>query len=251
MTKKPINKQYPPVRDVSETEHVNIVKEIFATITPKYDFLNHLMSLRRDVGWRRFTAKKMRFSETHRMLDAATGTADLALTVASEHPGISVVGIDFVPEMIHEGILKIRTTDLRGRIKMLCGDVLNLPFADNAFDAASIAFGIRNIPDKIKALKEMARVVVSGGQVMVLEMTFPRNGPLKWLWYVYLKGVLPCMGRIFSPNPEAYRYLGDSIMNFPNPESLARLMEKAGLAYIQKHALSLGITQLHIGVKRA
>ena len=246
---KPLRKKYPPVRNVSALEHVEIVKEIFATITPKYDFLNHVMSLRRDVAWRRFSAKKMRFFDANRMLDVATGTGDLAVAVASEHPDIRVIGLDFVVEMLCAGFPKTRMGHLSGRIDLLGGDALNLPFHDNSFDVAAIAFGIRNVPDKIRALEEMARVVVPGGQVMVLEMTFPRNGPLKWLWRVYLNGVLPCMGRLFSPNPQAYRYLGDSIMNFPTPDRLARLMEKAGLFRIQKYPLTLGITQLHIGTK--
>lgn len=246
---KHLRKKYPHVTEVTDTEHIEMVKEIFATITGKYDFLNHFLSLRRDIVWRRFAVKKMRFFNTDRMLDVAAGTADLAIDVARRHPHTRITGLDFVQEMIDFGRVKIQMRHLSDRVRMLRGDALYLPFADSCFDVAAIAFGIRNIPDKIGALKEMVRVVVPGGQVMVLEMTLPRNGPFQKLYHVYLNRILPPLAQAFSLNPEAYYYLGDSIMNSPGPDALAGLMEKAGLRKVQKYSLTLGITYLHVGVK--
>ena len=246
---KPIGKKYRRVTEATDGERIEMVKEIFATITGKYDFLNHFLSLRRDIAWRRFSVKKMRFFNTYRMLDVATGTADLAIGVAHEHLRARITGLDFVQEMMDVGLVKIQREHLSDRVKMLRGDALYLPFSDGCFDVAAIAFGIRNIPDKIGAIKEMVRVVVAGGQVMVLEMTFPRNGLFRKVYHVYLNRILPRLARAFSPDPGAYHYLGDSIMNFPAPDDLAKLMEKAGLNEVGKYSLTLGITHLHLGVK--
>jgi demethylmenaquinone methyltransferase/2-methoxy-6-polyprenyl-1,4-benzoquinol methylase len=246
---KPIGKKYPRVTETTDSERIEMVKEIFTTITEKYDFLNHFLSLRRDIAWRRFSVGKMRFFNTYRMLDVATGTADLAIGVACEHSHAWIAGLDFVQEMLDVGRAKIQVKHLSDRAKLVCGDALSLPFSDSCFDVAAIAFGIRNIPNKIGAIKEMARVVVPGGQVMVLEMTFPRNGLFRNFYDLYLNRILPRLARAFSANPEAYHYLGDSIMNFPSPGDLARLMEKAGLEKVEKYSLTLGITNLHLGLK--
>ncbi len=246
---KPIGKQYHQVTEVTDIERIEMVKEIFATITRKYDFLNHFLSLRRDIAWRSFSVGKMHFFNTHRMLDVATGTADLAIGVARKYSRTQITGLDFVQEMTDFGRAKIQMNHLSDRIQMLRGDALYLPFSDGCFDVAAIAFGIRNIPNKIGAIKEMVRVVVPGGQVMVLELTLPRNGPFRKLYQVYLNRILPCLARGFSSNPEAYHYLGDSIMNSPAPNAMATLMEKAGLGQVEQYSLTLGITHLHLGVK--
>ena len=247
--KKPTVGKYPRVTEVTDSERIEMVKEIFATITGKYDFLNHFLSLRRDIAWRHFSVGKMRFFNTYRMLDVATGTADLAIAVAREHSCARIIGLDFVQQMIDFGRAKIEVKGLSHKVQMLRGDALYLPFPDSCFDVAAIAFGIRNTPNKIGAIKEMVRVVVPGGQVMVLEMTFPCKGPFRKLYHVYLNLILPRLARAFSPNPKAYHYLADSIMNFPTPDALARLMEKAGLMEVRKYSLTLGITHLHLGLK--
>lgn len=246
---EPMSKKYPRVTQVTDTERIEMVKDIFATITQKYDFLNHFLSLRRDIAWRRFSVEKMRFFNTHRMLDVATGTADLSVSVAAEHARTWITGLDFVQQMVDFGCAKIRMKGLSDRVKMLRGDALYLPFSDNCFDVAAIAFGIRNIPNKASAIREMIRVVVPGGQVMVLEMTFPHNGLFRWFYHAYLNRILPCLAEAWSANPKAYHYLGDSIMNFPTPNDLAGLMEKTGLKNVEIYSLTLGITQLHVGVK--
>ncbi len=240
-------KKYSPVGEMTDTERIRAVQEIFSTVTGKYDFLNHLLSLRRDIAWRRVAVRRMRFFSTRRLLDVATGTADLVIEAAGHHPTLQATGLDFVKAMVAAGRRKAEDRGLSGRVRFLRGDALALPFPDGFFDVAAMAFGIRNIPDKLLALQEMRRVVVPGGQVMVLEMTFPRKSLFHGFYRAYLHSFLPRIAGAFSKNPAAYEYLADSIMNFPSPEAFARMMEEAGLARIEMHPLDFGITYLHIG----
>jgi demethylmenaquinone methyltransferase/2-methoxy-6-polyprenyl-1,4-benzoquinol methylase len=247
----PRRQKYPLVTEITDAEHIHMVREIFSTITEKYDFLNHLLSLGRDIAWRRSAVDKMRFFRTYRLLDVATGTGDLAIEAANRHPCIRVIGVDFVREMMDLGRLKIEKSRLSDRIQLLMSDALALPSPDDSFDVTGIAFGIRNIPNKIRVLREMMRVVVPGGQVMVLEMTFPRNRFIQGIYHIYLNQMLPALARAFSPNPAAYSYLADSITHFPTPEGFIGLMHEAGLKKVKIYPLSLGITHLYIGTKPA
>lgn len=233
---------------MTDAQRIRAVKEIFSTVTGRYDFLNHLLSLRRDIAWRRYAVRKMRFFRTYRLLDVATGTADLAIEAARCHPSIQVTGLDFVKVMMDRGAIKIAEKGFGNRIRLLQGDALDLPFPDHSFDSVAIAFGIRNIPDRERALREMKRVTAPGGQVMVLEMTFPKEGFLKGFYRLYLHQILPRLGRILSKNPAAYQYLTDSIVNFPTPPAFARMMEEAGLARVENYSLDFGMTYLHTGI---
>jgi demethylmenaquinone methyltransferase/2-methoxy-6-polyprenyl-1,4-benzoquinol methylase len=247
---KPAKDKYPSVRDITDQERIRMVKEIFSTITSKYDFLNRFLSLRRDVAWRNFAAKKMQFFQTNRYLDVACGTGDLSIAAAERHPDISVTGLDFVDEMVEAARNKVQKKKLSGRIQIMQGDALHLPFGDNHFDVTGIAFGIRNIPDRNRALSEMLRVTVPGGQVLVLEMTFVENRFFKFVYYVYLNYLLPAFAKVFSKNPAAYHYLADSIMNFPSPDEFSKILEQAGMVHVEKYPLTFGITWLHIGKKK-
>jgi demethylmenaquinone methyltransferase/2-methoxy-6-polyprenyl-1,4-benzoquinol methylase len=228
-------------------ERTEQVRRIFSSIPKRYDFLNHLLSFRRDVAWRRFTVGRMRFFRTRRLLDVATGTGDLAVEAALEHPIIEVVGLDLVPGMLELGRAKIRKRGLEGRVRLVEGDALSLPFDDGSFDTASIAFGIRNIPDREAALREMARVVAPGGRVLVLELTTPRGALPRALYSLYLRGLLPLVGRAVSGDARAYSYLAESIMEFPSPEEFAETMRRAGLADVSATPLTLGVAHLHEG----
>jgi demethylmenaquinone methyltransferase / 2-methoxy-6-polyprenyl-1,4-benzoquinol methylase len=241
--------KYPQVSDVNNRERIAIVKEIFSTITAKYDFLNHLLSFRRDIAWRRFAVSKMHFFQTNKFLDVACGTGDLSIAAALCYPFIRITGIDFIAEMLRMGEKKVACRGLADKISFLQADALDLPFNDNIFDVTGIAFGIRNIPDKAQALKEMLRVTVPGGQVMILEMTFIQNRLLKIFYYLYLNYLLPMLTKIFSTNTAAYYYLADSIMNFPPPAAFAQMMKDAGMTNIKKYPLTFGVTYLHIGEK--
>lgn len=240
-------KAYPRVGKLSGEEHTRIVREIFATIPDGYDLLNRVLSLRRDVAWRRFAVGKMHFFKTGILLDLATGTADLAVAAALAYPEIRVLALDFVSEMILKGKRKLAGESCRDRIQLLQGDARTLPIADSAADVVAIAFGIRNIPDRLQALREMVRVVVPGGQVMVLEMHLPEKALIRSGYLLYLNHVLPRIARCFTRNPAAYNYLSDSIINFPSPAKFAGLMSAAGLQEIRQYPLTLGTTYLHVG----
>ena len=246
---KRIDKAYPPIREATEKQRVGMVKEIFSTITPRYDFLNHFLSMRRDIAWRRFTIKKMRFFQTKRLLDIACGTGDLSIDAAEKYPEITVNGVDFVREMIQVGQKKVNQKKVAKRIHLVTGDALRLPFKDNSFDVAAMAFGIRNIPDRQNALREMLRVVVPGGQVMILEMTFTRNPFFQVFYNIYLNHILPRLAKRFSSNPGAYHYLADSIMNFPSPDEFTAMMEDSGIENVDAYSLTFGVTYLHVGTK--
>jgi demethylmenaquinone methyltransferase/2-methoxy-6-polyprenyl-1,4-benzoquinol methylase len=239
--------RYPPVASMTADGQTGVVRDIFTTVHGRYDFLNHLLSLRRDVGWRNVAIRRMRFPSTRRFLDVATGTADLAIAAARRYPEVSVVGLDFAAPMLDVGRRKVREAGLDGRIELLEGDALVLPFPDGSFDVTAVAFGMRNIPDKPRALGEMARVTVPGGQVMVLEMTFAPDPLFRPLYGFYLGRVLPRLARLFARNGATYFYLGDSIRHFPAPPVLASLMRQAGLQSVSWHRLTFGTAYLHVG----
>ena len=243
------NNKYPSVKKVSDEERIGMVKEIFSTITGKYDFLNHFLSLRRDIYWRRFAIKKMVFFRTNRFLDIACGTGDLSINACFENRDISVTGVDFILPMVREATEKAGRKGLLNRINFIQGNALNLPFGENTFDVAGMAFGIRNIPKKAEALKEMLRVTAPGGQIMILEMTFIQNRFFKLFYYIYLNYLLPLMAKVFSKNAAAYYYLADSIMNFPAPEEFAAFMRETGISDVKIYPLTFGVTCLYVGKK--
>lgn len=244
-----MGEKYPFIDQIDDGKRIDMVKDIFSTIMGKYDFLNHVLSLRRDIAWRRFTVKQMRFFKTRRFLDVAAGTCDLAIEAAIRHPGIHVTGLDFVGEMLDQGRKKIVKRALSERIRLIRGDALHIPFPQDTFDAAGMAFGIRNIPDKLNALAELRRVVVPGGKVLILELTLPHSRYFRRFYDLYLNRLLPRVVGVFSPNPEAYQYLGDSIMNFPSVADFAGIMQHAGWVDVRAYTLTLGICRLFVGRK--
>ena len=240
---------YPSVKEMTDEQRIGIVKDIFASVTDKYDLLNRILSGWRDVAWRKRSVSEMNFFHTHRLLDVATGTGDLALSCAKAYKTVEVTGVDFVQEMVDKGIEKVQFQNLNERVSLVWGDVNNLQFDNNSFDVAAIAFGIRNIPNKEKALSEMKRVIVKKGQVMVLELTTPEPGFWRNIYSLYLNGVLPKLAKLFTRNPAAYEYLADSIMNFPTRKKFVSLMELAGLKNCRAISLTFGVCTLYIGEK--
>ncbi len=235
-----------PIETWTEEERIAVVKRIFNTVTPHYDLLNRLMSARRDVRWRRFTMKRIP-KDARLVLDVATGTGDLAIEIAGNLTA-QVVGADFVPKMMEVAKEKTSKQDLSQRISYVAADANTLPFPSRVFDVATMAFGLRNIPNPKTALAEMARVVKSGGKVMVLEMTFPRNMKLRWFFQWYLNNVIPLVGRIISGDAGAYTYLPDSIQHFLHPDELTALYKEVGLVSVKAFPLTFGLTYLHEGV---
>ena len=232
---------------LTPSTHTGVVRDIFSTVYGRYDFLNHLLSFRRDIGWRRMTVGCMRFPRAGRFLDVATGTADLAMDAARRYTDIRVTGVDFAAPMLAVGVEKVHKAGLADRIELREADAMALPFPDAVFDVSAVAFGMRNIPNKPQALREMARVTVPGGRVMILEMTFMPARLFRPLYGVYLKYFLPRLARLFLPDVATYYYLGDSIRHFPPPAAFADLMRAAGLQAVHYHRLTFGTAYLHIG----
>lgn len=236
-----------PLRTWSPKERTRAVKQIFNTITPHYDMLNRIMSARRDVSWRRFAVSRV--PETaQRVLDVATGTGDLALDLAGSRVQVRVVGLDFVEQMMRLALKKTVRAGLSERIEYAAGDATNLPFADDEFDCVTVAFGLRNMPDRLRALREMARVVRPGGKLVCLEMTFPRNLGMRRFFRWYLNLVIPLLGEILSGDSEAYRYLPDSIQDFLHPDELEKLFREAELLSVRAFPLTFGLTYVHEGI---
>ena len=240
---------YPSVKQMNQIQKVEIVKDIFSSITNRYDFLNRFLSLRQDIAWRNKTVKEMRFFKTFKFLDIATGTGDLAINAVDMHPTIKAIGLDFVQEMVDFGNKKIKKQNLEDRAKLKWGDATDIHYDDNTFDVIAMAFGIRNIPDKVKALTEMKRVALLDGQILILELTTPDPGFFKNVYGFYLNFLLPKIAKIFTSNPAAYEYLADSIMNFPTRSQFISLLDSIGFRKIKAIPLSLGICTLYIAYK--
>jgi demethylmenaquinone methyltransferase / 2-methoxy-6-polyprenyl-1,4-benzoquinol methylase len=245
----PTSNPYPSLKDLSHEQRVRLVRRIFNSITDHYDFLNHLLSAGRDKVWRRFLIRRVGFFSTGRLLDLATGTGDLAIGAARFHPQIKVIGLDFARAMLEAAAAKIDSPGLSERITLMQGDAMNLPFADGSFDAVTVAFGIRNMPDRQRVLEEISRVLVPGGKVYLLELTSPQSRWFRRIYLPYLNHVLPRLSRWFTKDPAAYQYLAESILHFPSADELAEEMKQIGLKEVQKFPLSLGITYLHEGSK--
>jgi demethylmenaquinone methyltransferase/2-methoxy-6-polyprenyl-1,4-benzoquinol methylase len=242
-------KEYPSVQEMNDEQRIGIVKDIFASVTDKYDFLNRFLSGRRDVAWRKRAVSEMKFFNTNRFLDVATGTGDLALDCANTYQDVQVIGVDFVEEMVNNGLKKVDKQNLEHRVELKWGDATNIDYIDDTFDVTAIAFGIRNIPNKEKALSEMKRIIVPNGQIMVLELTTPEPGFWRRTYSFYLNGVLPKLAKWFTKNPAAYEYLADSIMNFPTRGEFLDLMESIGLKNCRAIPLTFGVCTLYIGQK--
>lgn len=232
---------------MDEATQIRQVRRIFSQVAPAYDFLNRLLSLREDVRWRRFTARALRLGPGGRVLDVATGTGDLALAIAARPEAPLVLGLDLVPAMLGPAQKKLARSGAKAAL--LAGDGTRLPFGDALFDAVTIAFGIRNIPRRIQAMAEMQRVLIPGGRLYVLEFTTPRRPWVRALYRPYLKHILPKLGGLFSGDEASYRYLAETIMNFPAPDAFRAEMQAAGFSACRSYALTAGVAWLHVGEK--
>lgn len=216
---------------------------MFDLIAKRYDTLNRILSMGLDQGWRRKTVASLALKPGARVLDLATGTADLAIQIAREQTRPSVVGLDPSENMLAVGREKVAAAKLG--IELIQGDAQSLPFEDSSFDGVSIAFGIRNVPDRPKALREMARVVKPGGRIAILELSEPKKGLLGPMARLYIRQVVPWLGALLSGAKE-YRYLQRSIAAFPPPEEFARTMEASSLRVLDVHPLTFGVAVLYV-----
>lgn len=215
---------------------------MFARIAPRYDLLNHLLSMGIDRRWRRRLLKRAGPLAGRAALDACTGTGDLALVLG--RAGARVLGVDFTYEMVERAGTKRRPSD---RVLFAHGDALALPAADGSVDLATVAFGIRNVADRARGLRELRRVIRPGGQVCVLEFSLPRNALLRRLYLFYFTSVLPRIGGWISGDRDAYRYLPDTVLAWPSPDEFRAEMEQAGLVDCGYELLSGGIACLSYG----
>jgi len=222
------------------------VREMFDRIAPRYDLLNRLMTAGLDRRWRALAAAAADVSAGGRALDCCTGTGDLALALADRVTRRGeVVGVDFAERMLERARAKAAVHPEGGAVTFQAADALALPFADGAFDAATVAFGVRNLGDLDRGLAEMARVVRPGGRVVVLEITTPER--LKRFYSLWFDRVIPRLGRLVGKEGSAYSYLPASVRRFPPPRALAARMAAAGLAEVRWRPLAGGIVALHHG----
>lgn len=221
---------------------------MFDRIARRYDLLNRLLSFGIDTRWRTRTVHALR-ADSRRVLDLATGTADLAIEIAERKPGVEVVGLDPSRGMLDVGRLKLERRGLASRVSLVEGDAQALPFADDTFDGCTIAFGIRNVPDRALALREMGRVTVPDGRICILELSEPRRGLMSALARFHIRKVVPWMGALLSGSRE-YRYLQQSIAAFPPPEEFAALMESSGLEVLEVRPLTFGVSCLYVARPR-
>lgn len=231
---------------VSTGERSAAVRRMFSAIAPRYDLLNHLLSMNVDRLWRRrAVAELLRgIPPNGRVVDACAGTLDLALTLAGHRDFAGRVdAVDFAWPMLELGARKVG----RHPISITCGDAHRMPFGDAVFDGAMVGFGIRNLADIDRGFREFARVLRPGAPLVVLEFTMPRRRLLRRLYLFYFLKVLPRIGRLVSGHEVAYDYLPESVLEFDSPETLAERMVRAGFVEVEWRLLSGGIAALHTG----
>ena len=219
---------------------------MFSAIAPRYDFLNHLLSLNIDRRWRRAAVRRLDWERRPAgvYLDLCAGTMDLAALLAGQ-PGFAgrVIGADFAIPMLERGRRKAARTVPIG------ADAVTLPFSDATFDGAMVGFGVRNLADLDAGLAEAARVLRPGGRFVILEFTTPQFAPLRAAYLFYFRRVLPVVGRAISKHTDAYTYLPESVLEFPAPDALARKLEAAGFSGVGYELLTGGICALHYGTR--
>ena len=236
------NNIHPPVRQD--------VWQMFDRIAWRYDFLNRILSMGIDRGWREHMADMLPPRPELRVLDLATGTADVPLTFVRVNQDIAhITGMDLAEKMLAIGREKIAKQNLNSTITLSTGDAMAIPAENNAYDAATISFGIRNVPDVLTTLKEMLRVINPGGHALVLEFSTPEIPVFKQGYLFYLRHVLPQIGAALSGDSYAYRYLNQTIETFPYGQAFCDLMIEAGFTQTEAVPLTGGIATIYKGVK--
>ncbi len=225
------------------------VSDMFDNIAPWYDFLNHFLSLGIDISWRKKAIANLKNARPKNILDVATGTADLALEAYHQLGPDKIIGLDIAAEMLEIGRQKIGKKQLSNKIELMQGDSENMPFADNTFDAVTVAFGVRNFEDLERGLAEMLRVLKPKGKVVILEFSKPKAFPFKQLYNFYFRNMLPIIGRITSKDPKAYSYLYESVMAFPDGKDFVNVLEKIGYHSTTYKNLTLGISTIYVAEK--
>jgi demethylmenaquinone methyltransferase/2-methoxy-6-polyprenyl-1,4-benzoquinol methylase len=237
-------------KQVESNEKENLVASVFSSVADKYDLMNDLMSAGIHRLWKRFTIESSAVRRGHRVLDIAGGTGDLAARF-SQLVGNEgrVVLADINAAMLTVGRDKLIDRGVQGNLDYCQANAECLPFAENSFDCVTIAFGLRNVTDKQKALESMLSVLKPGGRLLVLEFSKPVSAPLEKLYDTYSFNVLPALGRLVANDADSYQYLAESIRMHPDQETLQGMMEDAGFGACDFHNLTGGIVALHRGIK--
>lgn len=221
---------------------------MFDDIAPKYDFLNHLLSFGIDKRWRKRLVKELSKKQPKTILDVATGTADSAIALLKTNAE-RIVGVDISQQMLAEGEKKIKKLQLENKIELKLCDGELLSFADNTFDAATVAFGVRNFENLNQGLSEIYRTLKPNGTAMILEFSMPKNYFIRQAYKFYFLAILPLIGRIFSRNKYAYSYLPQSVKTFPQREDFLNHLRNAGFGNTKYISLTFGVAQIYIGQK--
>ena len=231
------------------TEKGRAIRQMFDDIAPRYDLLNRLLSFGVDRRWRRVAVRQLAIPPHGRVLDVATGTGDVALEIARQtDPSVRIVGADFTQGMLVRGREKVAASVQRGRIELVNAPCEALPHPDGSFDGVTIAFGIRNVVDRERGLREMARVTKPGGRVVILEFATPRNRLFRPVYLFYFHRLLPRLGGLLSRR-SAYQYLPESVQEFPDRETFLGMMAAAGLVALRCIDLTGGIAAIYVGEK--
>lgn len=221
---------------------------MFDNIAPKYDFLNHFLSLGIDKLWRKKAIRILSRYKYDLLLDVATGTGDFAIAASKLKPS-KIVGFDLSEQMINVGKVKVQKLGLDGIIEFQKGDSEAMPFTDQQFDAITVAFGVRNFENLENGLKEFVRVLKPGGVAVILEFSKPKYFPMKQLYLLYFFTILPLVGRMVSKDRSAYSYLPESVMAFPDDQKFLDILKKVGFASYSQRRLTFGIATIYIAQK--
>ncbi|MEI7662042.1 MAG: bifunctional demethylmenaquinone methyltransferase/2-methoxy-6-polyprenyl-1,4-benzoquinol methylase UbiE [Bacteroidota bacterium] len=233
---------------MSKISKKETVREMFDDISPRYDFLNHFLSFGIDRGWRSRLVGMLASRKPFTVLDVATGTGDLAIAIAALKPS-KIVGIDISEKMLEVGRFKVTGKGLDKLITLRRADAEKIPFSDSSFDAITVAFGVRNFENLELGLQEMKRVLRPGGIMLILEFSHPASFPMKQLYGIYSRLIIPLMGRAISGNSKAYSYLPESVAAFPSGGNFLEILEKVGLKKAEQVSLSMGIASIYTAEK--
>lgn len=225
------------------------VEQMFDTISENYDGLNRVISLGRDVSWRKKVIRQVCQTHPQSILDIATGTGDLAIQFAEKSDADRIVGLDLSEGMLAVARKKVVGKSFSDKIEFIKGDSEALPFSDNTFDAATVSFGIRNFENLEKGLGEILRVLKPGGIFIILETSVPTKFPFKQGYYFYTKNILPLIGRLFSKDKVAYKYLSESASVFPFGEKLNNILKKTGFKEVKNKPQTFGVATIYTAIK--
>ncbi|MEL7269676.1 MAG: bifunctional demethylmenaquinone methyltransferase/2-methoxy-6-polyprenyl-1,4-benzoquinol methylase UbiE [Bacteroidota bacterium] len=242
-----MSKKVKPYKD-SDLGKKAQVTQMFDTISKDYDGLNRVISFGIDIKWRKRVVQLLKAKKPESILDIATGTGDLAIAM-TKTGATKIVGLDISPGMLEVGKHKVADKKLDETISMVVGDSENLDFEDNSFDAVTVAFGVRNFENLEVGLKEIHRVLKPEGSLVILETSVPTRTPFKQGYFFYTKYILPAIGKIFSKDRSAYRYLSESASVFPYGQAFNNILSKTGFIGVENKPQTFGVASIYVATK--